>query len=97
MGHQAANVHYLCSPNSICLIITKSHTSMVDGQDYYDVYYYDTFLEIDDFSTIAAADADTARERFFDDHPETDRYEITSIEHAFTDPDLGSLPPTTEQ
>lgn len=61
---------------------------MVDGDDYYDVVYYDEFLDVEDFKTIRADDPADARETFKDEHYEEDRHEIEDVEHAYTDPDL---------
>lgn len=55
--------------------------------DYYDVHFHDEWLDIDDFATIRADSEEEAEDKFWEDH-DSDRVEVTEIEHAVTIPSL---------
>lgn len=62
-----------------------------EGPVYYDVWFDDNWLEVENFVSVEADDEDEARERFLSDYVEEgdeDRYEINNIEYAYTNIDI---------
>lgn len=59
------------------------------NQPYYDVTFYDNWLEVEDFKSIPADSEEDARAAFWDEvGGDEERYDIESTEYAFTLPEL---------
>lgn len=63
---------------------------MVETREHphYRVEFEDDFLDIDDFATIEADSEDEARQKFWDERDDEDRYTITNVEHVFDLPEI---------
>jgi hypothetical protein len=60
-----------------------------DGQEYYDVEYYDEWLEIEDFKSVPAESEDEALDTFWDVvESDENRYDIENVERAYMLPSI---------
>lgn len=59
-----------------------------DGQEHYDVEYYDEWLEVDDFKSIPADSEGEALSEFWDMVDDEERYTIENVERAFMIPNI---------
>jgi hypothetical protein len=59
-----------------------------DGQEHYDVEYYDEWLEVDDFKSIPADGEEEALDEFWDMVDDEERYTIQNVERAFMIPNI---------
>lgn len=49
----------------------------------FNVEYYDSWLEVEDFTVITGEDEEDVREKFEKNHMEGDRHEIRNVELAY--------------
>jgi hypothetical protein len=54
-----------------------------DSVQSFNIEYYDSWLEVEDFTVITGKDEEDVREKFKENHMQDDRQEIRNIELAY--------------
>lgn len=49
----------------------------------FNVEFYDSWLEVEDFTVVSAESEEDARETFLEEHDEEDRREVRNVELAY--------------